>query len=172
MQNVFLTADTHFDHRNIIKYCNRDFNSVEEMNQTIIDNWNNVVKKNDIIYHLGDFAFNNHLKFIKQLNGKKHLILGNHDEMSKFLHQYFTSVQQYKVLKFVEPNITLFHYALRVWHKSHFGAYHAYGHSHGTLPSIGKSHDVGVDTNNFKPYALEDLNEIFRNKQININMVD
>lgn len=80
---IFLIGDTHFMHRNIIKYCNRPFKDVEEMTETLIKNWNSVVGKNDIVYVVGDFALCGKAKIIEignQLNGRKRLILGNHDQ--------------------------------------------------------------------------------------------
>ena len=82
---IFLIGDCHFGHRNIIKYCNRPFASVEEMTDTLIKNWNGVVGKNDIVYVVGDFALCGKQKIIEigqQLNGRKRLILGNHDQAS------------------------------------------------------------------------------------------
>jgi calcineurin-like phosphoesterase family protein len=82
---IFLIGDTHFMHRNIIKYCNRPFANVEEMTDGLIKNWNSVVGKNDIVYVVGDFALCGKQKIIEignQLNGRKRLILGNHDEAS------------------------------------------------------------------------------------------
>lgn len=82
---IFLIGDTHFMHRNIIKYCNRPFANVEEMTETLIKNWNSVVGKNDIVYVVGDFALCGKQKIIEigqRLNGRKRLILGNHDQAS------------------------------------------------------------------------------------------
>ena len=81
---VFVIADTHFSHTNIIKYSNRPFNNVEEMNETIIKNWNSVVGKEDIVYHLGDFTIDNdNIKnIVNKLNGIIFLIRGNHDGKS------------------------------------------------------------------------------------------
>lgn len=82
---IFLIGDPHFNHKNIIGYCNRPFNSVEEMNETLIHNWNLVVGKRDIVYILGDFALCGKDKLVeiaKRLNGRKRLILGNHDNAS------------------------------------------------------------------------------------------
>lgn len=78
----FFTSDTHFGHKNIIEYCNRPYKTVEEMNQAMIDNWNAVVGPTDTIYHLGDVSFmkvEKTAEIIKQLNGHKILIRGNHD---------------------------------------------------------------------------------------------
>ena len=82
---IFLIGDTHFSHRNIIKYCNRPFLDVEDMNEQLIKNWNKVVGANDIVYVVGDFALCGKQKIIEigqRLNGRKRLILGNHDQAS------------------------------------------------------------------------------------------
>lgn len=82
---IFLIGDCHFGHRNIIKYCNRPFMDVEDMTGKQISYWNSVVGKNDIVYVVGDFALCGKQKIIeigKQLNGRKRLILGNHDQAS------------------------------------------------------------------------------------------
>lgn len=80
--NTFIIADTHFNHKNIIDYCNRPFTNVDDMNTILIRNWNSVVKNNDIVYHLGDFALGT-LDVVKhfrdKLNGKIYLVKGNHD---------------------------------------------------------------------------------------------
>ena len=82
---IFLIGDCHFGHRNIIKYCNRPFRDIEDMTEKLIKNWNSVVGKNDIIYVVGDFALCGKQKIIEignLLNGRKRLILGNHDGAS------------------------------------------------------------------------------------------
>lgn len=82
---IFLIGDMHLYHRRIIDFCNRPFSSVEEMNETLIANWNNVVGKHDIVYELGDFALCGKDRIIEvanRLNGRKRLILGNHDGAS------------------------------------------------------------------------------------------
>ena len=83
--NIFIIGDPHFWHKNIIGYCNRPFATVEEMNETLIKNWNKVVGKQDIVYVLGDFALCGKDRIIevgRVLNGRKRLILGNHDSAS------------------------------------------------------------------------------------------
>jgi len=82
MTKRFIISDTHFYHEKMIKYEARPFASVEEMNKTMINNWNKVVSKRDIVYHLGDFSFSNFemiKKIFDQLKGRIILIAGNHD---------------------------------------------------------------------------------------------
>lgn len=82
---IFLIGDCHFGHRNIINYCNRPFKDVEDMNEKLVKYWNNVVGANDIVYVVGDFALCGKQKIIEigqRLNGRKRLILGNHDQAS------------------------------------------------------------------------------------------
>lgn len=79
---IYLTSDTHFNHKNIISYCSRPFANVEEMNREIIKRWNHTVKKDDVVYHLGDFAWGDKdevSRLVHRLNGRVRLILGNHD---------------------------------------------------------------------------------------------
>ena len=88
---VFFTSDTHFNHTNIIRFCNRPFKDVAHMNETIIANWNSVVGPDDIIFHLGDFCLGGSAEWINvlnRLNGKIYLIAGNHD--IKNLRQNYT----------------------------------------------------------------------------------
>ena len=79
---IYFIADTHFNHENIIKYCNRPFKNTEEMNEYIIKKWNSVVKSEDTVYHLGDVGFgtiDELKKLLAKLNGTKILVMGNHD---------------------------------------------------------------------------------------------
>ena len=92
---LYVTSDTHFNHKNIIKYCNRPFNDVYEMNETLINNWNSVVTPEDIIYHLGDFGFGTKeelQEIFDRLNGYKYLIMGNHDRKSKIFCFYTVGI--------------------------------------------------------------------------------
>lgn len=83
MIETWFISDTHFGHKNILEYEkeHRPFSTVEEMNETIIERWNSVVKQKDTIYHLGDFAFGKkNIEIASRLNGRKHLVMGNHDQ--------------------------------------------------------------------------------------------
>lgn len=169
MGNWFI-SDTHFGHNNIIKYSNRPFKDVDEMNELMIKDWSTVVDPEDNVYHLGDFAFMKPQptrQLISRLPGKKHLILGNHDRWiienwnSLLRDDGFASIQYYRELKIAGKMIVLFHYGQRVWNKSHRGSIHLYGHSHGSLPPHGLSVDVGVDckeiTHEYRPIHLDEI---------------
>lgn len=84
---AWFISDTHFNHENIIKYCNRPFDNVGDMNKYIIQQWNNVVNKDDVVYHLGDFVLQSDKEtvsdLVSKLNGNIILLIGNHDRFGK-----------------------------------------------------------------------------------------
>lgn len=123
---IWFTSDTHFNHANIIKYCNRPFSSIQEMNETIINNWNSVVTKDDTVYHLGDFAFGKVNEFANKLNGKIVLIKGNHDTIPH--NHMFAEVCDTKIVTIDNQMIFMSHFAHRVWPRSHYNTWHLYGH--------------------------------------------
>lgn len=149
------------------------------MDECLIDNWNAKVKKGDIVYHLGDFVFANsaydYAKYKTALNGQIVLIRGNHDnsKLLKKLDGVFTDVRDMYSLKHNGHQIILSHYPMYHWDRSHFNSYHCHGHSHGglvdTYDTTGKILDVGVDTNNFFPYHVDEVLEIMESKPSNIN---
>lgn len=166
MNKVFFIGDTHFGHANIIKYCKRPFSSAQEMDAMLIKNWNDVVEPGDTVYHLGDFAFDRHPeKYLNRLNGIKHLIKGNHDKQPSIKHGW-ASINDYREIRVEGQHIVLFHFACRVWHRSHKGSWMLYGHSHGTLPDDRTllSIDVGVDCHNFKPISFNQIKTIMKKK--------
>lgn len=152
--NIFFTSDTHFGHKNIIKYCNRPFNDVNEMNEILISRWNSKVNPDDLVYHLGDFSMRAVPEIRKRLNGDICLIRGNHDVDENF---GFKSIKDYDEVIVHNQKIILFHYGLRTWHHDIRGVWHLYGHSHGLLPAYGKSLDIGVDSWHFYPVGFYDL---------------
>ena len=169
MKNIFFTSDHHFGHKNIIKFSNRPFESVEEMDETMIERWNEKVGPNDDVYHLGDVALcspNKLQKILDRLNGNIHLIKGNHEKSAKQCQDQFVWVKDYHELKVQDDEfekgsqlIVLLHYGMRVWNKAHWGSYHLYGHSHGMLADDPKMHsfDVGVDCHDFYPLSYLSL---------------
>lgn len=173
---IFFTADLHLFHSNCIKYCNRPFANINEMHEVLITNWNSVVTPTDIVYVVGDVAFSKNMSALesifKRLNGSKILVCGNHDRhMLKYerFRALFQSIHQLLEIKYNNKSITLCHYAMRVWNKSHHSAYHLYGHSHGSLPDDlhSLSIDVGVDCHNYTPISYDQVVEIMSKKQYN-----
>lgn len=102
-ERIWFIGDTHFCHRNIIKYCGRPFDSIEKMNETLISNWNKVVKRDDRVFMLGDFALCGKDKIIEigqKLNGRKILIMGNHEgaSLSTYYNAGFEMVSRFPLL--------------------------------------------------------------------------
>lgn len=180
MTRYFFTGDTHFGHANVINYTNRPFRDengqpdVLAMDRELVERWNRVVQPNDCIYHLGDFALTREERIVQllaSLNGKKFLILGNHDKTiraSRSLQSHFVWVRDMAEIKIEDSStqsgkqiIVLCHYAMRVWNRSHYGAWQLYGHSHGSLPDVSHmlSTDVGTDTNDYTPLSYEQVKE-------------
>jgi len=152
----WITADHHFDHAAIIRYCNRPFSSVDEMNSEMIDRWNLLVRPQDTVYHLGDFTLDKDAdKFLSQLNGKIYLVPGGHDKrwIKKSLIAILPPIH---IIEVLDTPVILCHYAMRVWDRAHYGTCHLYAHSHGRLSAVGRSIDVGVDNHNFFPLDLEE----------------
>ena len=162
MPDIWFTADFHFDHNNILRYCGRPFANVEEMNRAILDNLNRRVKPNDILYFLGDFCMGTReraAQFRRQIHCRRIIAVpGNHDKQVRKLTQEFHWLDNLAEVSVNSQRIVLSHYAMRVWHHSSRGAWHLYGHSHGRLPELpAPSMDVGVDTHNFSPWHFEEI---------------
>lgn len=181
MSNIWITGDHHFCHANAIKYDKRPFSSAEEMNDIMIERHNKFVKKNDIVYSVGDFCFSNNpnnFEDIKsRLNGKWHLVIGNHDHQPKpFLRKHFETIHEIKKIQFNKQKIILSHYPMYVWDCSHYGSYHCHGHEHGNLKDTydqtGKILDVGVMTNNYFPYNIDTILARMKGKPDNWNEMD
>ena len=169
---LFLSGDFHFSHTNIIKYCHRPFKDVHEMNNTIIKNTNDLVGLDDTLVNVGDWCFSrtDSIKdakhFRDQIKCRNILfVTGNHDpryhtgQARKEFAQIFTHCCDILHLKLDgydlidnkgrthTRELVCSHYAMRVWDKSHHGSWHAWGHSHYSLPDDPNSlsTDVGVD---------------------------
>ena len=144
------------------------------MDEHLIQNWNQVVKPDDLIYHLGDFTLwgkGPAEVYFQQLNGKIHITPGGHDHRWLEKSNYISGsghpvviLPPLLTIKIPLPDsgqsqlIVLCHYSLRVWDRSHYGSGHLYGHSHGNLPPLENSLDVGVDCWDYRPVSMEDIN--------------
>jgi len=155
--NIFFTADLHLGHDNIRKHCGRPFDTVEEMDEAIISNWNRTVSARDLVYVVGDFALRNHNLHLARLKGKKILIKGNHDKMSQDCLRNFTEVHQLLARKIDQQLIVMCHYCMLVWPSSCHGAWHLYGHSHGRIKEFSNLPrcDVGMDVWDFVPASWD-----------------
>lgn len=176
---ILFTADTHFNHENVIKYSSRPFDSNEEMTESLIKNWNSVVARGDTVFHLGDFALSwgrKHAVLIDmilgRLNGSKWLIRGNHDRDEVTMNPRWSNVVHYHEIKVDyggvhKQRIVMSHYAMRVWNQMHRGAWMLHGHSHGNLTDIGgKIIDVGVDCHDYSPISLDAIATFMEQRQV------
>lgn len=166
---LWFTSDLHAHHKNIIKYCNRPFSSVEEMNSTLIKRWNSLIKDDDDVFMLGDIVFGGYDKWINiisQLKGIKHLIQGNHDPskvVNRLLEEgYFESVSQMELIEVDDQKLFLCHYPMISWPNKERGSLMIHGHVHSTedTPMFSESHyDVGVDYNAWFPISYVELKD-------------
>lgn len=191
---MWLTSDTHFYHTNVLQYCNRPFSTIEEMNEELIKNWNSVVGKDDEVYHLGDFSFGNREKWESilaaknedgtwLLNGRIHLILGNHDPerlmKSEACYNRLAEVCFQKYLLVGGWGVYLNHFPfLDFSNNFDRNVCQLYGHTHegpnspGTLDTEKvkmtqwNQYNVGVDNNNYTPISLADALSIIKSRQI------
>lgn len=165
MRNIWFFADPHFGHAKIIKYCDRPFRDVDHMNETLVANYNSLVGSSDTVYILGDFAWKEHAKFAFRLNGKKTLLLGNHDKFRAEDRRAFTEVIGgggtfgLREINIDKRKVTLCHFPLASWNASFHGSWHLHGHCHGTLPETAglPRADVGVDVWGYFPVSWDQI---------------
>lgn len=170
---ILYISDLHFNHYNIIRYENRPFKDVEEMNRELVKRWNNKVNDEDHVYILGDVGFFNSttktIDLVRKLKGHKHLILGNHDTFARkaefrYNNDVFESIDDYLEIKDNERLVCMFHYPICCWDRQHYNSYHLFGHLHSNmdlLPEFMKNNshcfNVGADINSFEPQTLDEL---------------
>lgn len=159
--SVFWTADFHLGHKNIIEYCNRPFDTVEEMDRAILQNLNEKVKSDDILYFLGDFCMASKQRtreYREAINCKEvYMVWGNHDK--HWSEWMFKDCWEQKLISINGQKIFCNHYCMKSWRDSFHGSWHMFAHSHGTLrPDVGAmAMDVGVDCHNFYPVSFEEV---------------
>lgn len=181
IQNIFFTSDNHFMHFNVIEYCNRPFESSDQMSKVMIQNWNSVVGKEDIIFILGDFCFSGSAQWswlLDTLNGTKYLVWGNHDKGVPSTK--FERMDNIINLLILDPEIkdgqriSLCHYPMLSWYQSHKGSWQLFGHVHGKLSNKSladdgfditkavtpRQLDVGVDVHDFTPISYQEVKTI------------
>ncbi len=182
MKIDWFTSDLHFGHKNVIEFCHRPFSSLEDMNETLIKNWNHSVSKSETIVVVGDLAlckFKDFLPIAQRLNGRKILVQGNHDGYS--VGQYNSAgfdVVQEMVINLCGQRTRLSHfpYAYKWWrqlfaHKSEKrfmekrpprrdNEYLIHGHTHSKFQHKDNRIHVGVDAWNFKPVHLSQIESI------------
>lgn len=160
---TFFCADTHIGHHRIIELCKRPFASIDEMNETMAHRWNNVVGANDDVWLLGDFCWKGYEYWFYQLNGNKHLIIGNHDGRHVLTLPWASQPRDRRELSISAGDgkahrLVLDHYPIEEWNRFHKGTLHLHGHVHGrTLNAVPRRVDVGVDLWNFTPITLDQI---------------
>ena len=165
--NVFFTSDLHIGHRNIIKLCDRPYDSIEEMDEALVENWNSVVGKNDRVFHVGDFAYRCSVQHAQEilvrLNGQKFAILGNHDQLAYQLDDW-QWVRQHEIRKINKQKIHFYHWPLLEWQGSYGGGWMIHGHQHNKDLEAYKANrhsnrimDVGVDMHGYAPIHFDEL---------------
>lgn len=175
---TWFTSDQHFGHANIIKYANRPFANVDEMDEQMISRWNSRVRYHDTVYHLGDFTLGDDAaKYFSRLTGNVRILGNNWHHDRRWLEKAIPIARAeilpaLIVLEIPKPPdiyphvIMLCHYPIAEWDRKHYGAIHLHGHSHGKFlyPPGTKALDVGVDVHGFAPISLEEVLEIMEAK--------
>lgn len=191
----WFSSDFHGFHRNICKGVSRwnnkdgcrDFPDHIKMTNHIINQVNKRVMPDDVLFYLGDWTFGGidniyHLR--KRLNVKTiYFASGNHDShikknkhlsvCDKNAQELFTDVQPLYEIQVHGHRMTLCHYAMRTWYSHNKGSWNLHGHSHSSLPPIGKQLDVGIDEafkrfGEYRPFEFKEIQKIMQQKQIHI----
>lgn len=172
MAQLLFIADPHFGHTNIIKFCNRPFHNTDEMDNTLIKNWNDKVKKKDTVYLIGDLSWHSAEitnDILSMLHGKIHWIKGNHDHYllkdKNFNINRFESIKDYDEIKYNKQRIILFHYPIASWNAAFHGSTHIHGHIHNNENEYiilndhikQNMYNVSVEMIDYTPITLDEL---------------
>lgn len=177
--NLYI-SDLHFGHANAIKFDQRPYANVDEMDRCLIENWNSRVSKDDDVYIVGDFCFRSCKTpdwYLKQLIGHKHLIVGNHDKNTldcENAAKYLETIDKMLFVTDKDKPICLCHFPIAEWNKARHGSWHIYGHIHGDtsevyqfMQSRERALNAAACINNYIPASFDELvrnNEVFREK--------
>ena len=166
---TFLISDTFFGRTQIIDIAGRPFDTVEEMDEALISNWNNVVSDIDTVYHLGNFAWTPVIAddILKRINGNIKFILGDYDDALLEIADYYEGIEiiDKGIVKDYNHKIILSHYPLLDWPGKEKGIYSFHGHSlksNRTDLTVSNRVNVAADLNNFIPQNLEVMMEVFQ----------
>ena len=158
---VFFTADQHFGHGGALGFYRRPFASVAEMDAAMVARWNDAVRPEDEVWHLGDFAWRQKpdrvAALLATLHGRKHLVSGNNDDDAVIAAAGWASVRAYAEIAEGGAHLVLCHYPFRTWRNMAKGWMNLHGHSHGRLKPLPRQFDVGVDARDFRPVPLAAL---------------
>lgn len=161
---IYFTSDLHLGHENVIRFADRPFQNVSDMNRSLIANYNALVRDDDTVYILGDLTYKVNVeeadRLISKLNGRKILIKGNHDR--KYDESLFEKILIYDELSEYGGHFVLMHYPMLEWKRSHHGSIQLHGHIHSRGMEYNleckkngvRRYDVGVDANGYYPVAL------------------
>lgn len=183
-EKLWFTSDTHFWHQNIISWTGRPWKDAPEMNKALIENWNSVVPKDGLVFHLGDFCFagaSEWGKLRRELNGRIYLVMGNHDSvasqpMLELFEKVYGGIARLRV---GHQEIWASHFPLMCWTGMNRESWNLYGHVHTMkvpdsqqlgldAPRVrdcsvpGKQYDVGVDYNDYKPISFFEIQRILK----------
>lgn len=180
----WFSSDWHLGHGNVIKFSERPFQSVQEMDDTILENMFSKLNRGDIFYFLGDLSWSkpSYEKAFRSIpDGVDfHWILGNHD--NKGWKQYKTktaSISNFKEIKIGNNPVTLCHYPMLTWNKSHYNAWMLFGHHHNKShgfehileKTVGKMLNVNCEFNDYKPYSELDVIRIMEQNTDNWDLI-
>ncbi|SHH47541.1 metallophosphoesterase [Bradyrhizobium erythrophlei] len=172
---IFFTSDSHYFHQNILRFTGQDgqrvrpeFNSVEEMNEAMVTRWNEVVHPGDKVYHLGDVAFGPTANavaihaLLRRLNGRKRLIVGNHDNLkSEALQNNFDKILLWQ--GFHDEGFTCSHIPLRL-DSLRDGSFNVHGHIHERTMAERNYINVCVEQTNYTPVSMDWVKEQIRQR--------
>ncbi len=163
---IFLTSDTMFGRKNIINHAKRPFKSVEEMDEKMTKLWNDKVKDNDIVYHLGNFAWDPFIANIMlgKLKGKIYFLNGNTDKALKESAQLYDNVKMYddQIIELPKLKAILCHWPLEYWNGKEDGIFHFHGHNYKDFPHKANENRINVcaDCWNLAPVEIDTIKEL------------
>lgn len=173
--NYWFTSDWHIGHKNILKYDDRPWDTVEEMNEGILEKFNSLVTPKDFVFFLGDFAFNveQGIDILNRVNGHWIYIRGNHDKnIDRIIEESENEMIIHEILetKVNKKEMTMCHYPMVSWNKSHYGAWQLFGHHHKKsyeeIP--GRRLNVALPLHDYMPWSFDEVREYMKSREIDL----